>query len=434
MLKRPTKTPSQEELSVDIKEKWEKQIIAEGICEELRAPNPFCQDTLSIFCPWIGPQTRCGNVIPHTEMLKGVGGKTNEEGSKCTSVNEDQILSLLESKKVKKSELIKACSDLGLSSEGSEVDLINRLEEMLLYKDIYPKMFLKLQKTGDKKIKEKMESQTEESLHINQDGQLVLGSLEPLPAFTMEKMDVRTEQREQRNGFSLSLFPIDPTLQKKLENIYKGPVTDYAILKLDQAFVYRADLLSLCPEELLTEDACSAPWLTDYVVNAQVLQLAKQKENVFALKTYNYTAWWRNSINGEDISSRHLKCIQTLKEDSIVLFPRIVGHSTPETGDHFILWAFNGSTKEISIFDSLAQHTRISDQEMQILRQGFANVWNLEEWAVLYPPQWRQKDSVNCGVFVCTTAELYIRGEEQMIRSEAQTYAQDRPSPFPFSI
>uniref|UniRef100_A0AAV2LAH0 SAP domain-containing protein n=1 Tax=Knipowitschia caucasica TaxID=637954 RepID=A0AAV2LAH0_KNICA len=150
MLKRPTKTPSQEELSVDIKEKWEKQIIAEGICEELRAPNPFCQDTLSIFYPWIGPQTRCGNVIPHTEMLKGVGGKTNEEGSKCTSVNEDQILSLLESKKVKKSELIKACSDLGLSSEGSEVDLINRLEEMLLYKDIYPKMFLKLQKTGGK--------------------------------------------------------------------------------------------------------------------------------------------------------------------------------------------------------------------------------------------------------------------------------------------
>lgn len=49
-----------------------------------------------------------------------------------------------------KSELIKAYSDLGVSTEGSETDLINRLEEMLLYKDVYPKMFAKLQRTGGK--------------------------------------------------------------------------------------------------------------------------------------------------------------------------------------------------------------------------------------------------------------------------------------------
>lgn len=55
---------------------------------------------------------------------------------------------MLESKKASKSELIKACSDLGVSSEGSQTDLMNRLEEMLLYKDIYPKMFAKLQRTG----------------------------------------------------------------------------------------------------------------------------------------------------------------------------------------------------------------------------------------------------------------------------------------------
>lgn len=47
-----------------------------------------------------------------------------------------------------KSELVSACVELGVSSEGSTTDLINRLEELLLYKEIYPKMFVKLQKTG----------------------------------------------------------------------------------------------------------------------------------------------------------------------------------------------------------------------------------------------------------------------------------------------
>ncbi len=35
-----------------------------------------------------------------------------------------------------------------MSSAGSASDIINRLEELLLYKDIYPKMYIKLQKTG----------------------------------------------------------------------------------------------------------------------------------------------------------------------------------------------------------------------------------------------------------------------------------------------
>lgn len=47
-----------------------------------------------------------------------------------------------------KSELIALCAELGVSSEGSVSDILNRLEELLLYKDIYPKMFIKLQRTG----------------------------------------------------------------------------------------------------------------------------------------------------------------------------------------------------------------------------------------------------------------------------------------------
>lgn len=50
-----------------------------------------------------------------------------------------------------KTEQIKAWTDLGASAEGSETDL-NRLEEMFLYKDIYPKMFAKCHRTGGKEV------------------------------------------------------------------------------------------------------------------------------------------------------------------------------------------------------------------------------------------------------------------------------------------
>jgi len=43
-----------------------------------------------------------------------------------------------------------ACNALGISASGSQSDLINRLEELLLYKDMYPKMFVKLHKAGGK--------------------------------------------------------------------------------------------------------------------------------------------------------------------------------------------------------------------------------------------------------------------------------------------
>ena len=50
----------------------------------------------------------------------------------------------------KRDDLVKACTALGVSDTGSTTDLINRLEELLLYKDLYPKMFVKLQKAGGK--------------------------------------------------------------------------------------------------------------------------------------------------------------------------------------------------------------------------------------------------------------------------------------------
>ena len=50
-----------------------------------------------------------------------------------------------------KRELQDACNALGVSSEGSIADMMNRLEELLNFKDIYPKLFLKLQKAGGEK-------------------------------------------------------------------------------------------------------------------------------------------------------------------------------------------------------------------------------------------------------------------------------------------
>lgn len=38
-----------------------------------------------------------------------------------------------------------------MSSEGSIADMLNRLQELLNFKEIYPKLFLKLQKAGGEK-------------------------------------------------------------------------------------------------------------------------------------------------------------------------------------------------------------------------------------------------------------------------------------------
>ncbi|XP_078099390.1 uncharacterized protein LOC144512532 [Sander vitreus] len=82
--------------------------------------------------------------------------------------------------------------------------------------------------------------------------------------------------------------------------------------------------------------------------------------------------------------------------------------SNSRFGNHFILWVFDGSKTEIRVYDSLEKYTLILD----ILSLAFQNIWRLKEWSISYPDQWRQKDGVNCGVFVCTAAELDIKGTD----------------------
>lgn len=51
----------------------------------------------------------------------------------------------------RKKEVQDACRALGVSAEGSMADMIDRLQELLNFKDIHPKLFVKLQKTGGEK-------------------------------------------------------------------------------------------------------------------------------------------------------------------------------------------------------------------------------------------------------------------------------------------
>lgn len=46
------------------------------------------------------------------------------------------------------------------------------------------------------------------------------------------------------------------------------------------------------------------------------------------------------------------------------------------------------------------------------ISDAFSNTWKLADWSTSYPPQWLQSqgDANNCGVFVCTMAEMELKG------------------------
>ncbi|KAL6488972.1 hypothetical protein MHYP_G00027130 [Metynnis hypsauchen] len=262
LLKRPTTANSgPDDIQVNIKTRWEmleKEIIASGFFDDTTAINPFTSMLpYSAFTPWVGKHTRVHDVIPKTEIVKGLSEKehaTLSQGTYC--IDEDAILSVLESKMPKKEDLIAACNALGVSEVGSRSDLINRLEELLLYKDVYPKMFVKLQKTGggvlhmgcihsvvyyesardhgdallsfrqpptvyisdiagrvarhriNSKYMKDLQRQTKEILQLGPSGRLTFWIQERRHVHELQK---QTEpQRSPGSTFSVALFPIEP--------------------------------------------------------------------------------------------------------------------------------------------------------------------------------------------------------------------------------
>ncbi|KAF0044753.1 hypothetical protein F2P81_003911 [Scophthalmus maximus] len=132
-----------------------------------------------------------------------------------------------------------------------------------------------------------MEKHTNDKLEMSSDGRLTLSTEVMTSAQSTNKAaEIPEECKEQVlpiKRFSIGQFQIHKAHKEKLSDMYKTPATDYAIVKVDQAFIYRTDFESVCPQALLQNGPqVSYPWLTDDVVNARVLQLAESVH----LKTY----------------------------------------------------------------------------------------------------------------------------------------------------
>ncbi|XP_077087117.1 uncharacterized protein LOC143738933 [Siphateles boraxobius] len=102
----------------------------------------------------------------------------------------------------------------------------------------------------------------------------------------------------------------------------------------------------------------------------------------------------------------------------MVLIPRIVGGQSPEKGNHFILWVLDGLLNHIRVYDPTGNYKSISEMDLAILCNVFRNTWDLGKWTVEYPEQWRLADSNNCGVLVCTMAEMEVRDKWTSMKNE----------------
>ncbi|XP_066497241.1 uncharacterized protein [Hoplias malabaricus] len=67
---------------------------------------------------------------------------------------------------------------------------------------------------------------------------------------------------------------------------------------------------------------------------------------------------------------------------------------------------------------SLGGHKNIAADYMDLLCNVFRNTWDLKTWAVQYPPQWLQKDGQYCSVFVCTMAEIEVKGKWKAMQTD----------------
>ncbi|XP_067227090.1 uncharacterized protein [Chanodichthys erythropterus] len=619
LMRRPdlTNTTSQD-TQVNISARWEtleKEIIATGFCDG-SSQNPFSSPlTYSAFTPWIGQNSRMSDVIPKTEIFKGLSQKDRLWTKRpIEEFDEDRILQVLETKGPRREDLTKACNALGISASGSQSDLINRLEELLLYKEIYPKMFVKLHKAGggvlhlgcphsvvyyqsplwwqesardhgdallsfkfpptvfisdiagrvarhvnnrthqkffqpydgrlcaptaenisaalEKKLEvqhewvntlqssmgpkihkdkstdrftcphpltgtceryslydrfhEKKQKRPEKRLrsikllpdlasvvnsasaeqinkelstsryflcqlkdihymfalrlnfhlhnqrinnnflqdiqkmsnkdvHLGQHGNLLIGVDEETDKEMYRRTAVKSltepqaepdKVEEDLESFTVSLFPISEQNKAKLKQLYIAWRREREIIHRFSAYatLYIADLRSVCPSSLLDEDQTkNMPWLNDNAVNCRLAQIAAETQNVFALYTDVYILWYREWSQKNAITRSH---VQGPKNVQKFLLPRIVGGNTPELGNHFILWVFDVPAKQVRIYDSMRIYNSIERNDMEILREAFQKYGSLEGWTVCNPEQWIQQDCVNCGVFVCTAAEM----------------------------
>ncbi|XP_050957408.1 uncharacterized protein LOC127158281 [Labeo rohita] len=270
-------------------------------------------------------------------------------------------------------------------------------------------------------MKEMEKQSTVEAIRIGLDGKLICGQTETHTRKTdnIEQQSRSPQAPEKEDSptvdgyhFSVAMFPINEKNKDKIRQLYAverrehdviARISRYASLEL-------RDLKCLCPTDLLKDTSSQLmPWLYDNTVNCRIAQIASETQNVVALTTDTFILWYRDWLASRKISDSHLKILEN--DAQKILLPRIVGTDrTQETGCHFILWVLDKTEQQIRIYDNTGHHINISPSDMEILKDAFRNVDSLDVWTVCNPQQWRRNDGNNCGVFVCTMAEMEAKG------------------------
>ncbi|XP_076839097.1 uncharacterized protein LOC143484316 [Brachyhypopomus gauderio] len=265
----------------------------------------------------------------------------------------------------------------------------------------------------NQKYTKTMELLTKQALHVDITGKLRFSSYAEKSQISSPADEYEEEHHTESDDgpFTVTMFPIAPDNKDKLLELYTGQRNQrQTITRFDDNPLTIRDLRSICPQHLLDAEIAPnprLPWLTDDVVNSRVVQIASEGPNTVALSTNTFIIWhreWqaRKNIPDEEIAS--------LKNTEKVLWPRIVGGTAgPEWGNHYILWVFDIPGKELRVYDSMSASFTIESDDMDMLRNIFRQHDSLNGWKVSSAQSWKQNDSVNCGVFVCTMAEMDMR-------------------------
>ncbi|KAL7400278.1 hypothetical protein ABVT39_009648 [Epinephelus coioides] len=160
---------------------------------------------------------------------------------------------------------------------------------------------------------------------------------------------------------------------------------------------------------------------TDTAMNYRIAQLARGNSKTATLGHFEFILWHRQWIKNKNVDD---SLLNLLPDAEIIFLPRLVGHVSKETGNHFILWVLDFSKKEIRVYDSLKTMTSIDKDDIDLLRNVFRKRGGLKDWRETYPVQWLQKDSVNCGIFVCSATENEVNKID--VQEEGLTMTQCR--------
>ncbi|KAL7396910.1 hypothetical protein ABVT39_013480 [Epinephelus coioides] len=344
-------TVTDKHLHMDIEKTWadlDKELIAEGFTSGTSTANPFrSRLSYSSLAPWMGKHTRVGNILPKTEIKKGLKKRSGETTVSSQKVDEDIRHALLDSKRPPKKELQDACGTLGVSSEGSIADLINRLEELLNFKELYPKLFVKIHKTG---------------------GGVLHFSCTHGVVYYVNFLFWAESARDHVDG--LLSFKSFPTVY--ISDV-AGQVARHINNRTQQKYFQPNDGRLCAPSKQNIQAALDKKLEVDleWAMNYRVAQFARGNSKTATLGHFEFILWHRQWIKNKNVDD---SLLNLLPDAEIIFLPRL----SKETGNHFILWILDFSKKEIRVYDSLKTMTSIDKDDMDLLRFLHENIKNYQ--------------------------------------------------------